>query len=100
MTIDLAPPLPDQDCFTVDLTGMTSSDGAPLLNPSFTVTTLAGDVNFSGTVTTTDKDLILGVLGPIDETTFYFDVNCNGSITTTDKDIIVGLLGNSAPACP
>jgi hypothetical protein len=92
--VEFDPTLADQNCCTITLSGGASG--------SWDVKLLVGDVDCNGTVTTTDKDIITGVLGwdlSVDDN-YKFDVNTSGSITTTDKDLIIGLLGNSVPACP
>ncbi|MHC4064527.1 MAG: dockerin type I domain-containing protein [Planctomycetota bacterium] len=101
LTIEVSPPLADQDCFTVDLTGITSTDGADLLNPTFTVRTLAGDVSRDGEVTVSDKSLIKPKIGqPVDSQNFYFDVSCDGEISVSDKALVKPKIGNTALPCP
>jgi hypothetical protein len=85
----------------VDLTGITSTDGADLLNPTFTVRTLAGDVSRDGEVTVSDKSLIKPKIGQtVDPTNFYFDVSCDGEISVSDAALVKPKIGNAAPPCP
>ncbi len=101
LIIGLSPPLEDTDCYTVDLTGMTGCDGTALVNPAFNVTTLAGDVNGSGVVNATDKNVVKGKIGtPLSADDFLFDVNLSGRINATDKNLVKGWIGHTVAECP
>ena len=81
---------------------MTSTEGADILNPTFTVRTLAGDVNRSGRVNATDKNLVKGKIGepPLSADDFLYDVNLSGRINATDKNLVKGWIGRTAAVCP
>ncbi|MCP4245580.1 MAG: hypothetical protein GY778_00885, partial [bacterium] len=101
LTIDLDPPLGDQDCYAIGLAGMTSTEGGDILNPTFTVRTLVGDVNRTGRVNATDKNLIKGKIGtPLSADDFLFDVNLSGRINATDKNLVKGWIGHTVAECP
>ncbi|MCP4249905.1 MAG: hypothetical protein GY778_22915 [bacterium] len=92
LTIDFAA-VPNVDCCTVTLTG-----GA---EDAFDFQVLAGDVNSSGSVNATDKNLVKGNLNkPLDAAKFVFDINATGLINATDKNLTKGWIGNTAATCP
>ena len=91
--IGLDPALPGQNCCTVTLTGD--------LEAGFQVQILAGDVNFSGRVNATDKNLVKGEIGEIfGPGNFVYDVNTTGTINATDKNLVKGWINNLSPECP
>jgi hypothetical protein len=92
LTIEFNPPLPDQDCCTIKLNGA--------IEDSFTIRTLAGDVNHDGVVSTGDASIIKPWYNhEVNENTFIYDINTNGSITSDDYDSCVSKFGHSAPSC-
>lgn len=91
--VQLAPPMPNQDCCTITLTG-----GA---EDSFRIITLVGDVDRDGAVTAGDEGLVQGELGnPLDAANFHFDVSADGLINPLDVSMVQSRTGNTAPACP
>ena len=101
LSIDLFPSLVDSDCYSVDLTGMLSVDGADILNPTFTVRPVRGDINRDGVTSTSDASIIkpkfggdAAIEGP------EFDFNADGVISTADFSQVKPLFGNSAASCP
>ena len=92
LTLDFAA-LPNVDCCTVTLTGD--------VEQAFEFHVLAGDVNGSGTVNATDKNLVKGNINkPVDATRFQMDVNATGAINATDKNLTKGWIGETAASCP
>ncbi|MCP4250229.1 MAG: hypothetical protein GY778_24560 [bacterium] len=92
LTLDFAP-LPNVDCCTVTLTGG--------VEDVFDFQVLAGDVNGSGSVNATDKNLVKGNLNrAVDATRFFLDVNTSNSINATDKNLTKGWIGNTTATCP
>ncbi|MCP4246178.1 MAG: M6 family metalloprotease domain-containing protein [bacterium] len=92
LTVDFEP-LPNIDCCTVTLSG----DAAD----QYDMSVLAGDVNGSGVVNATDKNLVKGNMGnAVDAFKFVFDVNASGVINGTDKNLTKGWTGTSAMPCP
>ncbi|MCP4245851.1 MAG: hypothetical protein GY778_02275 [bacterium] len=85
-------PLPDEDCCTITLSGDAGD--------TYVVQTLAGDVNLSGRVNATDKNLTKGQINKaIDAETYLMDVNATGAINATDKNLVKGWI-NNLPPCP
>ncbi|MCP4251139.1 MAG: hypothetical protein GY778_29225 [bacterium] len=84
----------DQECCTITLTGD--------VEDTFELRPLRGDVNFSGIVNATDKNLVKGKIGhPIDQgDNFIYDVNMSGTINATDKNLVKGWIGGNAGTCP
>lgn len=100
LTIELDPPLPDQDCFTVSLSGMTSTAGADLLNPTFTVRTLAGDTDQDNLVEVGEMNACRNVIGQTaDESNFLADWDCDGLIEVGDMNAIRNKIGKTAADC-
>ncbi|MCH7813754.1 MAG: hypothetical protein IID40_07000, partial [Planctomycetes bacterium] len=92
LTVDFTP-LPNIDCCTVTLSGDAVDQ--------YDISTLAGDVNGSGMVNATDKNLVKGNIGnAVDAVKFVFDVNASGVINATDKNLTKGWMGTSAMLCP
>ncbi|MCP4250453.1 MAG: hypothetical protein GY778_25705 [bacterium] len=92
VTVDFAP-LPNIDCCTLTLSG----DAVDQYN----VAALAGDVNGSGAVNATDKNLVKGnIINAVDAVKFVFDVNASNAINATDKNLTKGWMGTSAILCP
>ncbi|MCH7813481.1 MAG: hypothetical protein IID40_05615, partial [Planctomycetes bacterium] len=68
---------------------------------SYAVRTLAGDVNGSGVVNATDKNLVKGKINrALDNGDFVNDVNASGVINATDKNLTKGWIGHTAALCP
>ncbi len=102
LTIALSSALPDGDCYTVDLTGMTAAglDLDPLA-ASFTVQALRGDTNVVEVVSTGDSAVIKPHFGEaLDASNAAFDFDANGVISTGDASVIKPLFGNATPGCP
>ncbi|MCH7813437.1 MAG: hypothetical protein IID40_05385, partial [Planctomycetes bacterium] len=92
LTVDFNP-LPNIDCCTVTLSGDAVDQ--------YEIVALAGDVNGSGVVNATDKNLVKGNISrPVDANRFIYDVNTSNAINATDKNLTKGWIGNSAMACP
>jgi hypothetical protein len=92
IAVEFDPPLPDQDCCTITLTGDVEG--------RFQVRTLAGDINRDGRVTTGDMSIIKPHFREhTDEENFLYDFNCDGVITTADYSMIKPLLQHIAPGC-
>ncbi|MCP4246547.1 MAG: hypothetical protein GY778_05820 [bacterium] len=93
VTIGLDPPLSDENCCTVTLTGDVEA--------SFQIRILAGDVNFSGRVNATDKNLVKGEMDdPFGANNFFCDVDATGAINATDKNLVKGWIDALSPDCP
>ncbi|MCH7813806.1 MAG: hypothetical protein IID40_07275 [Planctomycetes bacterium] len=91
LTVTLDDPLPDPDCCTFTFAGDVVD--------TYPYETLAGDVNFSGRVNATDKNLVKGQMfvgGALNENNFFYDVNASGRINSTDKNIVKGFMGHEA----
>ncbi|MCP4249223.1 MAG: hypothetical protein GY778_19440, partial [bacterium] len=85
--------LPHIDCCTVILSGDAVDQ--------YDLSALAGDVNGSGVVNATDKNLVKGnISNAVDADKFVFDVNASGTINATDKNLTKGWIGTSAILCP
>ncbi|MCP4248005.1 MAG: hypothetical protein GY778_13235 [bacterium] len=81
------------DCCTITFSGDVID--------TYDVRTLVGDVNGSGIVNATDKNLVKGAIGrALDSAKFVFDVNTSGSINATDKNLVKGWIGTTQVACP
>ncbi|MCP4246550.1 MAG: hypothetical protein GY778_05835 [bacterium] len=93
VAVTLSPALPEENCCTVTLTGDVE-DG-------FDVRMLPGDVDFSGRVNATDKNLVKGDLDAVfGSSNFFYDVNASGAINATDKNLVKGWINDVAPDCP
>ena len=93
--------LPDADCYTVDLTGMTSQWGASPRDRTFMFAVLVADATCDGMVSTVDASGIKGRLGlPVTEDLCRYDINHDGWISTPDRSSCKARLGNVAPSCP
>jgi len=94
------PALPDRDCCTIGLAGMTSAYGQPA-DVTLAVRTLAGDVDRSGTVSSVDASSIKPYFGtPADATFFLYDIDASGTVSSVDASSIKPRFGNTAPDCP
>ncbi|MCP4246522.1 MAG: hypothetical protein GY778_05685, partial [bacterium] len=92
LTVDLNP-LPTSDCCTLTLSGDALDQ--------YQIIALAGDVNGSGMVNATDKNLVKGSINkPVDAARFLMDVNTSNAINTTDKNLTKGWIGGAAVVCP
>ena len=68
---------------------------------------LEGDVNGSGRVNATDKNIVKGKITsltpPLADDDFFYDVNMSGRVNATDKNLVKGRI-TSAPelnaGCP
>ncbi len=102
LTIALSAALPDEDCYTIDLTGMTA--GGVALDPlssSFSVQALQGDIDRNGVVSTGDASIIKPHFGEAaDAANAVFDFDVNGIISTGDASLIKPLFGHATPGCP
>jgi len=93
--------LPEADCYTVDLTGMTSLWGASPINRAFTFTALTGDTDLSETVNTADMSSIKQRLGLTTTAALApYDVNHDGVISTADISSAKARIGTVSPDCP
>ncbi|MCH7812433.1 MAG: hypothetical protein IID40_00290 [Planctomycetes bacterium] len=99
MTVTAAfdPPLPNTHCCTMTLGGGASG--------SQVIKILGGDVNGSGRVNATDKNLIKGKMAfcrsPLVGDCFFYDVNMSGEVNATDKNLVKGHIGDELDAgCP
>jgi len=98
LTITFNPPLADVDRHTIDLAGMTSATGVGIVNSTFEVVALRGDINTDLVVSAGDAALIKPQFGQlVDGTTFRFDYNADGVISAGDAAQVKPLLGNVAP---
>jgi hypothetical protein len=91
--VEFSPPLPDQNCCEISLSGDTED--------TFSVSTLAGDTNLSGDVTAADAlatKLYFGFTADAGNATF--DYNVSGEITAADYLQLKVNFGHSAPVCP
>ncbi|MCH7813102.1 MAG: hypothetical protein IID40_03685 [Planctomycetes bacterium] len=92
LTVDFAP-LPNIDCCTVTLSGDVVDQ--------YDIGALAGDVNGSGVVNATDKNMVKGNISkPVDADKFVFDVYASGLINATDKNLVKGWIGHTVAVCP
>ncbi|MCH7814926.1 MAG: hypothetical protein IID40_13000 [Planctomycetes bacterium] len=86
-------PLRNIDCCTITFSGDVVD--------TYDVRTLVGDVNGSGVVNATDKNLVKGAIGrALDSDKFIFDINTSGTINATDKNLVKGWIGTTEVACP
>ncbi|MCP4245862.1 MAG: hypothetical protein GY778_02330 [bacterium] len=80
------PPLPNTHCCTLTLSG--GASGSQLIKR------LEGDVNGSGRVNATDKNIVKGRVTatspPLTCDDLHYDVNMSGRINATDKNMIKG----------
>ncbi|MCH7812815.1 MAG: matrixin family metalloprotease [Planctomycetes bacterium] len=97
VTARFDPALPNTECCTLLLTG--GATGSQVIKM------LQGDVNGSGRVNATDKNLVKGKIGPpplvCDD--FFYDVNTSGRINATDKNLVKGKITTANeldPSCP
>ena len=99
LAITFDPPLVDVDRYTVDLWGMNvAGGGAGLVDPTFEVVALKGDID--GSLTTTTADALLTKLWfgqATDLTNWTYDYNNDGHVTTADYLQIKSCFGNAAP---
>ncbi len=91
VTVDMAPPLPDQDACTITLdTGC-----------SVCVRTLAGDIDRNGIVSTGDASIIKPHFGQSATVAgAEFDFDQNDIVSTGDASIVKPRFGHTAPSCP
>ncbi|MCP4249228.1 MAG: hypothetical protein GY778_19465 [bacterium] len=101
LTIDLGAGPPDEHCYSIDLTGMqTLAANEDLVFNALTLNVLRGDVNASGIVNATDKNLVKGNINkPVNIDKFIYDVNASGLINATDKNLTKGWIGGTL-VCP
>ncbi len=98
LTITFGPALADVDRYTIDLAGMTSDTGVAIVDSTFEVVALRGDVSTDLIVSTGDASIIKPNFGAtVDATNFRFDFNADGVISTGDASIVKPLFGNAAP---
>ncbi|MCP4245484.1 MAG: hypothetical protein GY778_00395 [bacterium] len=92
LTVDFAA-LPKIDCCRLTFSGDVTDQ--------FEFQALAGDVNGSGIVNATDKNLVKGAINKlVNANRFVLDVNNTGAINATDKNLTKGWMGSSAMSCP
>ncbi|MCP4246523.1 MAG: hypothetical protein GY778_05690 [bacterium] len=92
LTVDFDP-LPNIECCTVTLSGDAVDQ--------YDISALAGDVNGSGAVNATDKNLVKGnIINAVDAEKYVFDVNASNTINATDKNLTKGWMGTSVMPCP
>ncbi|MCP4248013.1 MAG: hypothetical protein GY778_13275 [bacterium] len=86
VTATFDPPLPNTECCTMTLGGGASG--------SQVIKLLQGDVNGSGRVNATDKNLVKGKITsrtpPLAGDDFFYDINMSGRINATDKNLVKG----------
>ncbi|MCH7702209.1 MAG: hypothetical protein IID37_11020 [Planctomycetes bacterium] len=99
VTADFDPPLPNTECCTITLGG--GALGSQLIK------ILQGDVDGSGRVNATDKNLVKGKITsrspPLAGDDFFYDVNMSGRINATDKNLVKGKITTANelnPLCP
>ncbi|MCH7812588.1 MAG: lamin tail domain-containing protein, partial [Planctomycetes bacterium] len=84
VTAEFTPPLPNTECCTMTLGG--GATGSQVIK------ILQGDVNGSGRVNATDKNLVKGKITsrtpPLVCDDFFYDVNMSGRINATDKNLV------------
>ncbi len=101
LTVTFSPALPDLDCFTINLDGMTTAAGVALADSTFRAVVLHGDIDQNGVVSTGDASIIKPQFGaPPSATNLGFNYNHDSVVSTGDASLIKPLFGNSAPACP
>ncbi|MCP4250755.1 MAG: hypothetical protein GY778_27270 [bacterium] len=99
VTAKFDPSLPNTECCTITLGG--GATGSQVIK------ILQGDVNGSGRVNATDKNVIKGKITsrtpPLTCDDFFYDVNMSGRINATDKNFVKGKI-TAAPdldaTCP
>ncbi|MCH7814204.1 MAG: hypothetical protein IID40_09315, partial [Planctomycetes bacterium] len=86
VTAKFEPPLPNTECCTMTLGG--GAGGSQVIK------ILQGDVNGSGRVNATDKNLVKGKITsrdpPLAGDDFFYDINMSGRINATDKNLVKG----------
>jgi Right handed beta helix region/Bacterial Ig-like domain/Dockerin type I domain len=100
MTITLSDSLPDEDRYVVTIAaGVTTPEGVALSGPRDRVlSALAGDINGSGTVSSSDIAAIRTMVGSaVNSTTGRFDVDLSGVITAVDMLAVRALHGHTLP---
>jgi hypothetical protein len=96
--IEPGQPLPDADCYTVDLTGMESQWGAAPLDRTFTFAVLVGDADRDGVVDTVDIAALKQRLGRTASVNrAKYDINRDGWISPADASSVKQRLGNKPP---
>ncbi len=98
LTITFIPALIDVDRYTINLAGMSSDTGVAIVDGTFEVVALQGDISTDLIVSTGDASIIKPNFGvAVDGTNFRFDFNADGVISTGDASIVKPLFGNTAP---
>jgi hypothetical protein len=104
VTIEFNTALPNEDCYTFDLTGMESFDGGgfdPPEGSEFQIVALVGDVNRDGQVSTADASSVKARLEHVvTDDNCQYDVNNDGQVSTADKSSVKARFEMAAPACP
>ena len=91
--VEFAPPLPNNDCCTVTLTGEVIA--------TCTVAILLGDIDRDLDVTDTDYQQVRLRLGqPANASNCRYDVNADGDINSLDYSSIKLNMGAALPGCP
>ncbi|MGI8435462.1 MAG: S8 family serine peptidase [Chthoniobacterales bacterium] len=96
MTIELSG-VSDVQKVTVTLSGVTGSGSQFLPTTSLSMNVLAGDVNASKSVSSSNVAQIKAQAGNVDGTNFRSDVAVSGVINSTDIGLTKSLVGHSVP---
>jgi hypothetical protein len=100
VVVQFSPALPDQDCCTITLPGVTTAAGFPI-TASASVRTLRGDVNRNGLASTADASRIKPYYGKrASAANFVFDYDTDGRMTKSDFAAVIPAFGHAAPTCP
>ena len=100
MTITLSDSLPDKDRYVVTIaSSVTTPEGVPLSGDRDRVlSALAGDINGSGTVSSSDIAALRAKVGSaVNSTTGRFDVDLSGIITVVDLLAVRAFRGHKLP---
>jgi hypothetical protein len=103
LTVGLSAGLPDMHCYTVNLSGMESTQGVDIADgdPTFVFGGLEGDANDNDEVDPLDFAYISLRLGQpvVDADTARADVNLNGEVDPLDFSFVSLRLGRSVASC-
>lgn len=100
LIVAFAPALPDQDCCTIAMPGITTARGASVTARA-KVRTLRGDVDRNGLASMADASQIKPKYGkPTGAANFIFDFNASGRVGYDDFAAVIPTFGDTAPACP
>ncbi len=90
----------DRQTMTVTLSNVTDSSGQTMPPQNVPVTLLLGDVNGSGTVTSSDVSQVKASAGTVTSANFRADVIANGSINSSDVGAVKAASGGGPAALP